>query len=75
MNRSLAEIRIASGYESQNSFALAANCTRSSVAKWEIGLRYPPSKILPALSKVLGVSIDEVIQAVAISAKRNQLTE
>lgn len=69
MGKSLAEIRISSGYESQDSLAEAVKCTRSAVAKWENGLSYPATQKLPLLARILGVSEGEIIKAITESKK------
>ena len=68
--KTLAEIRVLSGFKSQKDFAIASNFTRSAIAKWERGLSYPAAQKLPLLSGILGVSEGEIIKAVTASKSK-----
>lgn len=57
----LQEIRKAGGL-SQEQLAEKCNVTRQSVSKWELGQGYPETEKLPALCRILNVSLDNLMQ-------------
>jgi len=69
--RTFAEIRVLSGFKSQENLAKVSNCTRSAVAKWETGLSYPSAQKLVKLASVLGVTEGEIIKAIVASKQNN----
>lgn len=45
----------------QSELAAQLNITDKAVSKWERGLSYPDTELLPAVSSVLGVTVDELL--------------
>ena len=56
----LREARAAAGL-TQEQLGFATDVTKSSVSAWENGREMPSFKVLPALRKALGVSLDALI--------------
>lgn len=65
----LSELRERSGL-SQYQLGILVGVSNKAVSKWENGLTRPNSKVLPKLSSVLGVTIDELL-----ACKYNTSTE
>ena len=55
------EARKAQGYTQQR-LAELVGITQGAVSQWEKGETRPAMKMLPALSKALGVPIDELVR-------------
>ena len=55
------ELRKQAGYPKQEALARALKIDRTTIGKWETGENVPKLKMLPALAKVLGVSIETVV--------------
>ncbi|MBC9954681.1 helix-turn-helix transcriptional regulator [Leucobacter sp. cx-42] len=47
----------------QRELATALHVTESAISKWERGLSYPDITVIPSLSRALGVSADELMNA------------
>ena len=65
----LADYRKNAGYGTQEQFSLAAGVERGTVAKWEVGERYPRPQMLPMLARLLKVSEGDIIQAITAAKK------
>ena len=44
----------------QEQLAEKLNVSSKTISKWETGLRFPDTEIIPVLAKVLNISIDEL---------------
>ncbi len=64
----LAELRKLAGL-SQGALAELIGEPQSSIARWELSAKPPPSDALPKLAKVLGVAIEDILN-VAVPAKK-----
>ena len=53
------ELRIGKGM-TQEELAKKMEVERSTVAKWETGVAFPPGNKLPKLAEVLGCTIDDL---------------
>lgn len=53
--------RILGGVPSQKEVALALDVGQSAVSKWEMGLTKPRADKLPALAKLYGCTIEELL--------------
>lgn len=54
-------VREAAGM-SQNDLATALNITQGAVSQWENGDSVPRADKLPALAKILGCTVDELLR-------------
>ena len=70
MGTTLKDMRLMAGFKTQESLAAAANITRSVVTKWENGLTYPTPKNMLIMANILGVTVDEILKAIA--AKKSE---
>lgn len=61
LNMTFKELRKNCGYRTQNDLAKVLNIDYSTVSKWELGQNMPTGRRLIELSKVLGVSMDKII--------------
>ena len=59
---------------SQEKIAEELGVSRQAVSKWETGLSYPDTENLIALSKVLGVSVEELIQIKTEEQKNSEVS-
>ena len=59
-NEKLVELRKKAGL-SQESLGEKLNVTRQTVSKWELGQTTPGMDMLSEMSKIFGVSVDELI--------------
>ena len=67
MNRSktgqmIRDARLAKGF-TQDQLARKLGTKQATVATWEIGYCFPRPSMLPKLSEVLGLQIDELVKA------------
>lgn len=47
----------------QKEFSFLINCDQTTISKWEKGESLPKTKDLRKIAKVLGVTVDELIQS------------
>ncbi|MDY5041732.1 MAG: AAA family ATPase [Eubacteriales bacterium] len=59
---------------SQSELGKMVNVSNKAISKWENGNAYPTSKTLSKLSKIFGVSIDEMFKAIESKSER-QITK
>jgi transcriptional regulator with XRE-family HTH domain len=67
----LAQLRKAAGF-TQVELAEAVGLSQQTVAKWEANDRPPPSKMLPNLAKLFGVTVEEILNIKAGSSPRKR---
>lgn len=72
MRSQLAKYRKLAGYETQEQLSLVLGVERGTVAKWEVGDRYPRPPMLPKLAEVLNVTEGEIIAAITASKKTKE---
>lgn len=58
---------------SQRTLAVACGTSQAAVAQWESGAAYPQAAKLPTLSKALGASEKDIIEAIT-AARAAKLT-
>jgi transcriptional regulator with XRE-family HTH domain len=59
--RHLRELRKAAGFTSQDALARRLRMPKTTIARWETGARMPRAKNLRKLAKVLGITVDELL--------------
>lgn len=47
--------------KTQRDIAVALSVDQSTVSLWEVGKTHPRAKLLPALAKFLGCTVDELL--------------
>lgn len=75
MNRTMGEIISALRKEkgmTQKEIADMLNITDKAVSKWERDLAFPDTQTIPKLAEILGVSVEELLNAKAAPAATNK---
>ena len=55
--------------QTQEQIAKKLGVTQEAVSQWESGLTRPDLKLIPELAHIYGVTSDEIINAVSVSAR------
>ena len=75
MQENLATIRRKAGYSTQEQFCKAVGVERATVARWETGIRYPRTLMIPKIAAILNITSDDVIAAITVSNEHNATKE
>lgn len=72
MKKSLADYRREAGYDTQERLSMVIGVNRGTIARWELGRRYPRTPMLPRLAKILNVTEGEIISAITTAKHHNK---
>ena len=67
----LARLRVAAGMSQQQLANRLGTISEPGIHRWETGRTRPSIDILPDLAKVLGVSIEQLVQAIVETPRRD----
>lgn len=62
VRKSLVNLRKDAGFRTQESLAAVIKVDRSTIAKWESGVGFPRTALLPKLADVLNCTVDDILR-------------
>ncbi|WP_454619671.1 P-loop NTPase [Bradyrhizobium cenepequi] len=72
--RALIDLRRAARIERQADFAALVKSTQQTVSRWEAGLSRPREKQIPLIARVLGVTVDQLLNAAGYTVRTTVTT-
>lgn len=67
----LAEHRKKAGFNTQEELSSALGVERGTVAKWEVGDRYPRPPMITKMAQILNITEGDIISAITSAKERN----